>query len=177
MNTSARKTNADKPATPAAKSVEKPVAPTAPAAPTAPVAPVAKPEEKKTTAPVVALDLSTLTVEADEAPRRVGGAGRHAEDNSVAEKWIRDSWAGREGEKPRYGKGLGVTVPIAAVGTLKSRLNRAAVALKLGVTIAVDEDKAKGTARVRFAAKVRKAPRKSDAAPTTGDQTNNKLAA
>lgn len=130
-------------------------------------APVAEKAAKRTvkSAP---LDLSALTVA--EAPKPVAkpstGAGRKKVDNSVAEGWLRESWAARaEGEK--MGGGKAVTVPTAALGTLKSRLNMAAATLDLGCAIQAytDGDKlpdgttvtlADGQTRVVFAAKVRK---------------------
>lgn len=114
------------------------------------------------------LDLTALSVEAAPAPKIKGNpaAGRKKADNSVAEKWIQDSWdARKDGEK--MGAGKAVTIPTAALGTLKSRLNTAAATLKLGVTIQSlvngDTDSAgnkvslpEGQTRVVFAAKVRK---------------------
>lgn len=127
-----------------------------------------KAKEQKRTVKSAPLDLSALTVA--EAPKPVAkpstGAGRKKVDNSVAEGWLRESWAARaEGEK--MGGGKAVTVPTAALGTLKSRLNMAAATLDLGCAIQAytDGDKlpdgttvtlADGQTRVVFAAKVRK---------------------
>lgn len=106
------------------------------------------------------LDLSALTVADAPAPKFQGGPGRTAADNSVAEGWLRDSWGKRDGEKARIGGGKTVTVPDAMVGTVKSRLNKAAATLGLGVAIRT-EAKGDGTTRIDFAAKVRNKTKKS----------------
>lgn len=106
------------------------------------------------------LDLSALTVEDAPAPKVAAGAGRKAQDNTVAEGWLRESWAARaEGEK--MGKGKAVVVPTAALGTLKSRLNIAARTLDLGVAIQT-EDAGNDRTKVVFAAKVRKQRKQKD---------------
>lgn len=128
-------------------------------------APVAdKPVESKAAeaSRVAPLDLSALTVEDAPAPKRSGvaGSGRKAADNSVAEGWLRDSWNGR-GEGEKVGKGKALTVPSEAIGTLKSRLNRAAQTLELGVTFVV-ETVDDSRSKLIFAAKVRRnAPKRS----------------
>lgn len=109
------------------------------------------------------LDLTALTVADAPAPKPAGNpnAGRKKADNSVAEGWLRASWDVRkDGEK--MGAGKAVTVPTAAVGTLKSRLNMAAATLGLGVAIQTEE--IGDNTRVVFAAKVRKAKRNADKA-------------
>lgn len=123
-------------------------------------APADKPTESKAakvsrSAP---LDLTALSVEATVAPKVKGNpaAGRKKQDNSVAENWLRDSWDAREGDS-KMGGGRAVTVPTAAVGTLKSRLNMAAATLSLGVAIQTEE--IGDNTRVVFAAKVRKQKR------------------
>lgn len=113
------------------------------------------------------LDLSALTVAEAEAPKVKGNpsAGRKKTDNSVAEGWLRASWDART-EGAKMGAGKAVTVPTAALGTLKSRLNMAASTLNLGVAIQTEEQG--DNTRVVFAAKVRKAKRTK---PTEGADT------
>jgi hypothetical protein len=95
--------------------------------------------------------LDSLTPTATTMPARSRTANR--QDNSKAEAWITDSWAGRKGED-KYGTALGITVPDeSAVSKLKSRLNRAAGACELGVTISTEN--VNGGIRVVFAAKQR----------------------
>lgn len=108
------------------------------------------------TAPLDLAFLANVKPVSAPVPVRAPGAGRKASDNSTVEGWLQESWdARKQGEN--VGDGRGITVPLSAIGALKSRFNRAAATLKLGVAFDVDqEDKKAGTARLRYVAKVRK---------------------
>lgn len=125
--------------------------------------PAAKPEsaaaKASRTAPLDLAFLSSVTVEKADRPERAAGAGRKAADNSLFENWIRQSWDERkDGEK--LGVGYGMVIPADQVGVFKSRLNKAAATLNLGVSIAEDEMSG-GKVRVRYCAKVRKQAKKT----------------
>lgn len=117
------------------------------------------------TAPLDLAFLAGLKPVAVAAPVRKAGAGRKAEDNSVVEAWLSDSWDSRK-DGETVGEGRAVSVPAAAVGTIKSRLNKAAATLNLGVAIEVIVSDNKETATVNYAAKTRKVRKPKNAAST-----------
>lgn len=148
-------------ATQSTRPAVKTAAPAVKPAPAAPVAPAVKPSESAASkasrsAPLDLAFLASATPVVVAAPKRAAGAGRKADDNTLVEGWLRDSWnARKDGETVGEGRGI-PNVPLVSIGALKSRFNRAAATLKLGVSFAVDENKAAGTGTLRFVAKTRK---------------------
>lgn len=149
------------------------MASTTPAKTAPKTAPVAKPTEAPATPAVetkpesaaskasrnAPIDFASLSAVKAEAPARGDGAGRKAQDNSVAEGWLRESWSERT-EGSKVGGGRAVSVPTAAAGTVASRLRIAARTLKLGLSIKVI-DGPDGKSTVNFAAKTPKAAPKT----------------
>jgi hypothetical protein len=126
---------------------------TTPAVDTKPTEPVAT--APKTRSAAVDIDLSKLTATKAPAPVVGSGAGRKAEDNTVAEGWLRESWSERakDGNGAYVGKlggGRALTVPTNAAGTVISKLRRAAKSLDLGLRVQATE--ADGKTSIAFAA-------------------------
>lgn len=131
------------------------------------------PEAPKTETPAVkAFDFTTLTPVKAVVP---SGIGRTGEDLSKFKAWIQDSWSERKnGEKVGGGRGF-PAIPAEHIGSLKSKLRKAAAELELGVNFA--EDKVEGGVVLRYAAALKRAykPRAAKPAETPAVKAEDKV--